>query len=83
MDLCITELIDPDDALLLPWLDLYETAFPPSERVLVSFYLRLLRDKRAGLQPDHHLLAAQRERAFVGLAHYVMLAEPRCAWLWM
>ncbi len=83
MDLCITELIDPDDALLLPWLDLYETAFPPSERVLVSFYLRLLRDKRAGLQPDHHLLAAQRERAFVGLAHYVMLAEPCCAWLWM
>jgi len=83
MNLHITEIIDLNDDLLLPWLDLYETAFPPAERMLVSFYLRLLREKRAGLHPDHHLLAVQREGVFVGLAHYVMVAEQRLAWLWM
>ena len=28
-----------DDDLLFPWLDLYETAFPPTEKVLVSSFL--------------------------------------------
>jgi GNAT superfamily N-acetyltransferase len=83
MDLHITEITDPDNALLLPWLDLYETAFPPPERMLVSFYLRLLREKRDGLHQHHHLLAAQREGVFVGLAHYVEAAEHHLAWLWM
>lgn len=83
MGLHITEITDPDDDLLLPWLDLYETAFPPPERMLVSFYLRLLREKRDGLHPDHHLLAVQREGVFVGLAHYVIIPEEHLAWLWM
>ncbi|MFN2284518.1 MAG: GNAT family N-acetyltransferase [Anaerolineae bacterium] len=83
MDLHITEITDPDDALLLPWLDLYETAFPPSERMLVSFYLCLLREKRDGLHQHHHLLSVQREGVFVGLAHYVVVAEHHLAWLWM
>ncbi len=83
MNLYITEINDLNDDLLLPWLDLYETAFPPTERMLVSFYLRLLREKREGLQPNHHLLAVQREGVFVGLAHYVMIAEHNLAWLWM
>lgn len=83
MDLHITEIADLNDDMLLPWLDLYETAFPPAERVLVSFYLRLLRDKQAGLQPNHHLLAVQRARVFVGLAHYAVMAEHKLAWLWM
>ena len=79
----IVEISDPDDDMLLPWLDLYEVAFPPNERMLVSFYLRLLKEKRGGLQPDHHLLAVQREGVFVGLAHYVVIAEHNLAWLWM
>lgn len=83
MNLHITEITDLDDGLLLPWLDLYETAFPPAERMLVSFYLRLLREKWEGLQPDHHLLAVQREGIFVGLAHYVIISEHNLAWLWM
>jgi GNAT superfamily N-acetyltransferase len=83
MNLHITEIIDPNDDLLLPWLDLYETAFPPAERMLISFYLRLLRDKRKGLHPDHHLLAVQCEEGFVGLAHYVTVEEQHLAWLWM
>jgi len=83
MNLHIVELTDPNDDLLLPWLDLYETAFPPAERMLVSFYLRLLRDKQAGGRPEHHLLAVQRAGVFVGLAHYVGLAACNLAWLWM
>ncbi|MGC9396774.1 MAG: GNAT family N-acetyltransferase [Anaerolineae bacterium] len=83
MDLRITEITDLDDDLLLPWLDLYEMAFPPAERMLVSFYLRLLREKRDGLHPDHHLLSVQRDGTFVGLAHYVLIAEHHLAWLWM
>ncbi len=79
MDLHITEITDPDNNLLLPWLDLYEVAFPPNERMLVSFYLRLLREQ----WPNHHLLAIQREGTFVGLAHYVVMAERDLAWLWM
>jgi GNAT superfamily N-acetyltransferase len=83
MNLHITEITDLNDDLLLPWLDLYETAFPPAERMLISFYLRLLRDKREGLYPDHHLLAVQYEGDFVGLAHYVTVEEQRITWLWM
>ena len=33
---------DLHDELLLPWLDLYETAFPPTERVLISTILENL-----------------------------------------
>ncbi len=83
MNLHITEINDLYDDLLLPWLDLYETAFPPIERMLVSFYLRLLRAKGEGPWSDHHLLAVQREGVFVGLAHYVMISAHNIGWLWM
>jgi ribosomal protein S18 acetylase RimI-like enzyme len=79
MDLYITEITNLDDDLLIPWLDLYETAFPPAERMLVSFYLRLFKEKWS----NHHLLAVQREGVFVGLAHYVVIPEHHLAWLWM
>jgi ribosomal protein S18 acetylase RimI-like enzyme len=51
------EIVDRGDPLLLPWLDLYETAFPPNERFLVSYFLRLLRDREAGTATDMQLLA--------------------------
>ena len=73
----LTEITTLDADLWLPWLDLYETAFLPAERMLVSFYLRLLREKQERLQPDHHLLAVQCEESFVGLAHYVTVEEQR------
>lgn len=79
MDFSITAITRLDDDLLLPWLDLYETAFPANERMLVSFYLRLLKEQ----WPNHHLLAIQREGQFVGLTHYVVIAEHHLAWLWM
>lgn len=38
------ELTRIDEPLLLPWLDLCELAFPPNERMLVSYHLNLLAD---------------------------------------
>jgi len=43
----------------------------------------MLREKPLGLWADHHLLAAQQEGHFVGLAHYVLIPEHHLAWLWM
>lgn len=79
MNLHISEITDLDDDLLLPWLDLYETAFPPAERMLVSFCIRLLKER----WPNHHLLAVQREDVFVGLAYYMVIPEHKLAWLCM
>lgn len=46
--LILTELTGRSDPLLLPWLDLYETAFPPTERVLVSRILSALEQIEQG-----------------------------------
>jgi GNAT superfamily N-acetyltransferase len=67
----IRELEAVTDDLLLPWLDLYETAFPPPERVLVSAILGILRDKSPELVQSHHLLAAlEPPGQLVGMAWY-------------
>lgn len=71
------------DALLLPWLDLYETAFPPHEKMLVSEHLKILRQKEAGLEGQHHLLAVLDQHAhFAGLLRYQVLPEVGAAYLW-
>jgi GNAT superfamily N-acetyltransferase len=54
----LIEICSPADPLLLPWLDLYETAFPPGERILVSRVLNVLHEKQHGNQSGMHLLAA-------------------------
>ena len=67
----IRELEAVTDDLLLPWLDLFETAFPPPQRVLVSAILSILRDRAPGLGQSHHLLAASEPPGqFVGMAWY-------------
>lgn len=55
MMLSITEILKLDDPLLLPWLDLYETAFPAGERILVSQILAVL---HGHTRRGSHLLAA-------------------------
>jgi len=70
------------DDLLLPWLDLYETAFPAAERVLVSKHLLTL--KGTPDEPgEHHILAALADNAsFAGLARYQVVPDLGAAYLW-
>ena len=79
----LVELTTPQDDLLLPWLDLYETAFAPCEKVLVSEHLKILREKAGGKAGNHHLLAVQDSRgAFAGMLRYQLLPEAGAAFLW-
>jgi len=72
--LTLTELTSRSDDLLLPWLDLYETAFPPPLKMLVSSLLNILRDKERGIPGSKTLLAALDGQSLVGLAAYDLLA---------
>jgi GNAT superfamily N-acetyltransferase len=78
------ELTSLQDDLLLPWLDLYETAFPAAERVLVSKHLLALRGESDPDEPgEHRLLAALAGNAtFAGLARYQVLPDLGVAYLW-
>lgn len=72
-----------EDDLLLPWLDLYESAFPPEEKVLVSRFLTLLREKARGLRPNSHMLSALDEQdRLVGLMRFDILPDARLGYLW-
>ena len=51
------DITDCNDDLLIPWLDLYETSFPPEERVLVSSFLQLLKERAKGDYPDSYMQA--------------------------
>ena len=77
------EITSLEDGLLLPWLDLYETAFPPNEKVLVSHFLALLKAKAEGQGEDEFMLAAvDSSGALLGLACYQHMPEARLAVLW-
>jgi len=76
------EIVDPNDELLLPWLDLYETSFPPHERILTSGHLRVLQARAAGAPTDEHLLAAvDGTKELVGMAR-VLIRPQEVAYLW-
>lgn len=69
--------------LLPAWLDLYETAFPPVERLLVSFFLKVLRAKEEGRATHTQLLAMQVDgSALAGMGVYALNPEERAAMLW-
>jgi GNAT superfamily N-acetyltransferase len=78
------ELTSLQDDLLLPWLDLYETAFPAAERVLVSKHLLALKGASDADEPgEHHILAALAGNAsFAGLARYQVPPDLGAAYLW-
>jgi len=78
----VVELESPAEPLLLPWLDLYETAFPAAERVLVSEHLRLLHERAAGGRDEHLLALVGEGRAFQGLARWHLERAHGVAWLW-
>lgn len=83
MDTRIVEITDLNDDLLLPWLDLYETSFPPIEKTLVSFYLTLLKDKAHGTRQHHHILALlDHANQLAGIAHVEIHRSKPVALLW-
>lgn len=78
----LAELTDPADPLFLAWLDLWETAFPPHERQLVSFYVRLMAAKARGEEEHHHVLAVLgADEQFLGMAHYAVIPTVRAGFL--
>ena len=66
---------------MLPWLDLYETAFPPQERVLVSRILAAWTVRTGGTPRQHLLAASDASGALAGLAWYDA-PRPDLASLW-
>ena len=83
MKLTFHEIIDIDDDLLLPWLDLYEVTFPPEEKLLISRFLRLLKPNLNIEKPDCHLLAVlDQKRDFVGLICYDIAQSINAYSLW-
>jgi GNAT superfamily N-acetyltransferase len=83
----LIELTSADDKLFLPWLDLYETAFPPHEKMLVSTHLQILKAKAGGGAPEHVLLAALANTSagggqFAGLVRYELIPPDQAAVLW-
>lgn len=83
MDTHIVDIADLNDDLLLPWLDLYETAFPPIEKALVSTYIGLLKDKAQGLRQNHHILAMlDQNDQLAGIAHVELRQKENVALFW-
>lgn len=77
------EITTVDDDLLPSWLELYETAFPPNERILVGSYLRLLRAKTRGEEAGRHLVATVDEAGdLAGVLDYEVVPDLGAAFLW-
>jgi hypothetical protein len=77
------EITDLEDDLLPSWLDLYETTFPPNEKVLVSHFIHLLKAKKAGKPAEEMMLAAVNSaQELFGMAYYALMPEKETAVLW-
>ncbi|HEY9077362.1 MAG TPA: GNAT family N-acetyltransferase [Anaerolineaceae bacterium] len=76
------EICSPSDPIFQPWLDLYETAFPPEERLPVSFFLRVLVNRSADIPEDRHLIAVFNMEKFTGLICYWDVEPLKMIYLW-
>jgi GNAT superfamily N-acetyltransferase len=82
-DLSYREIVSLDDPFLLPWLDLYETAFPPQERILISSILHILSTPTVEEKARTHLLAVLNMTGeLVGLAMFSVSTQQPIAFLW-
>jgi GNAT superfamily N-acetyltransferase len=70
------------DPHLLPWMELYELSFPPSERLLIASMLAIAAGQAREGPHREWLLSALADGEFVGLAHYATVPELRLAGLW-
>jgi GNAT superfamily N-acetyltransferase len=79
----LVEISDITNDLLLPWLDLYETAFPANERGLISEQLSLLKAKMRGDGRDVFMLAAvNAQQEPLGIIEYELNEALSAALLW-
>lgn len=77
------ELNSLEDSLLLPWLDLYESAFPQNERLPVSAVLSILLQKQRGEKnPAHCLAALDSSGRLLGIAIYFHKSNAPVLVLW-
>lgn len=71
------------DELLIPWIELYEIAFPPEERILVAQFLKLLHAKARGEYAESHIQAVvDKDGRFVALLRYDLIRDRKSAYLW-
>lgn len=83
MKLRTVEIENINDDLLLPWLDLYESAFPECEKVPVSSHLKILKERACGETSYNYLIAALNEYGdFAGLARFSFHKAKQFAYLW-
>ena len=79
----LVEIVDINDDFLLPWLDLYESAFPPNERGLISEQLGLLKAKKIGNVTNESIVAAIDEtKSLKGIIQYEVVPGLSAALLW-
>lgn len=77
------DITDPNDDLFVPWLELYETAFPPEEKVLVSSFLSLLKSKANGDYPDSYIQTVLDEESNVVAAlRFDIVHDLRATYFW-
>jgi GNAT superfamily N-acetyltransferase len=77
------EITRLDDPILLSWLDLYETSFPPNEKVLVSNHLEVLHARANGGANNDFLLAClDMVGKLRGMARYQLFPDSAFAILW-
>ena len=82
-ELTFHEIANLQDDLLLPWLDLFETAFPANEKVLVSHFLALLKMKGKQQETTETMLAGVHPAGkLLGLACYQLIPAVGVAVLW-
>jgi ribosomal protein S18 acetylase RimI-like enzyme len=81
--LSFVSIQEPHDVFFLAWLDLYETAFPPNERILVSEILRSFGNPKNDKYRDTHMDAIlDGNGLFIGMAMYQLPSDNPAAVLW-
>lgn len=79
----LTAITSLYDDLLYDWLILYETAFPPEERILIGDILKLIKKQEEGQADTHNLLALITGKGeLVGMAMYELVPRLSAVYAW-
>lgn len=76
MKVLFSEITDIRNPLILPWLDLYELAFPPAERSpTTSHFDDLITPNPLATEKKHRLAALTEDGQFAGMARYSYIPD--------